>query len=321
MVEVDGDPEGLVLLHHPDQLLRDPHREEDRHARADPQELQVRDRPELGEKLLERRSLKRSGSPRRSGSLVPPGVRTAVLKITDKLGNTTEKPLDLAPRPSRACGWPRARKRPRSRWRSSWSSRMAPRMTRPRWRWRRPTGRPACASASVPASTWRSTSHPGSGGDRAPGGEANGQLATLEVPLHAAPAGARQARGSGPGAFPPVCWAAWAGPSSERPPARCSRGRDADRIVSPRSAARPGLDLSSRGLAVHGVTALTERAKAQAWLAQIGARGKLRGDAASRGAWLGRLRPARPERPHHPAPEPRPIRDSGLSARLAIAAA
>ena len=31
--------------------------------------------------------------------LVPPGVRTAVLKITDKLGNTTEKPLDLAPPP------------------------------------------------------------------------------------------------------------------------------------------------------------------------------------------------------------------------------
>jgi hypothetical protein len=31
--------------------------------------------------------------------VVPPGVRDAVLRITDKLGNTTEKPLDLDPPP------------------------------------------------------------------------------------------------------------------------------------------------------------------------------------------------------------------------------
>ena len=31
--------------------------------------------------------------------VVPPGVRQATLKITDKLGNTTEKPLDLEPPP------------------------------------------------------------------------------------------------------------------------------------------------------------------------------------------------------------------------------
>src|SRR5712664_2035214 len=31
--------------------------------------------------------------------IVPPGVRQATLKVTDKLGNTNEKPLDLAPPP------------------------------------------------------------------------------------------------------------------------------------------------------------------------------------------------------------------------------
>src|SRR5207245_11301948 len=31
--------------------------------------------------------------------VVPPGVHQATLKITDKLGNTTERPLDLEPPP------------------------------------------------------------------------------------------------------------------------------------------------------------------------------------------------------------------------------
>ena len=53
VVEVEVDPERVVLLEHLAQLVVDPLRQEDRHARADPDDLDVRDLAQAAEDLLE----------------------------------------------------------------------------------------------------------------------------------------------------------------------------------------------------------------------------------------------------------------------------
>ena len=53
MVEVEVDPERVVLLEHLAQLVVDPLRQEDRHARADPDDLDVGDLAEAAKDLLE----------------------------------------------------------------------------------------------------------------------------------------------------------------------------------------------------------------------------------------------------------------------------
>src|SRR5439155_21728069 len=129
--------------------------------------------------------------------LVPPGVRTAVLKITDKLGNTTEKPLDLAPPPF-------------SRVRLAARSETAP--VEVEIFVVKPDGTPDDeAKVSLVAADGETNLRkrigpgaylaeyeppPGRAGTTHLEAKANAQLATLEVPLHAA--GPRQARGSGP---------------------------------------------------------------------------------------------------------------------------
>ena len=207
--------------------------------------------------------------------LVPPGVRTAVLKITDKLGNTTEKPLDLAPPPF-------------SRVRLAARSETAP--IEVEIFVVKPDGTPddeakvALAAADGETSVRKRIGPgvylaeyeppPGRAGTAHLEAKANGQLATLEVPLHAAPAGARQARGSGP-------WSVSAGllgglgGSFVGATAGSVLAEVAMRIESYPLEALLDLGWTSQAEVSQytGVTALTERAKAQAWLAQIGARG------------------------------------------------
>ena len=53
VVEVEVDPERVVLLEHRAQLVVDPLRQEHRHARADPDDLDVGDLAEAAQDLLE----------------------------------------------------------------------------------------------------------------------------------------------------------------------------------------------------------------------------------------------------------------------------
>lgn len=53
MIGVDAHPEGVMLLQDRAELRRDPLRKEDRDARADPDELYVRDRPQAAEQRVE----------------------------------------------------------------------------------------------------------------------------------------------------------------------------------------------------------------------------------------------------------------------------
>jgi hypothetical protein len=151
--------------------------------------------------------------------------------------------------------------------------------------------------------------------------KANGQLATLEVPIHAAPAGARQGRGSGP-------WAVSAGLLGGLGGAFV--GATAGSIlaeIAMRIESYPVEALLDLGWTAQseisqytGAPALTEKAKAHAWLAQIGARGSH--DVMRRLAVHGSLafglqnQNVRITLPQNLGS----FEDSGLSARLAIAA-
>jgi hypothetical protein len=254
--------------------------------------------------------------------LVPPGVRTAVLKITDKLGNTTEKPLDLAPPPF-------------SRVRLAARSETAP--IEVEIFVVKPDGTPddeakvALAAADGETSMRKRigpgvylAEHeppPGRAGTAHLEAKANGQLATLEVQVHAAPAGARQARGSGP-------WGVSAGllgglgGSFVGATAGSVLAEVAMRIGSyPVEALLDlGWTAQSEVSQYTGVPALTEKAKAHAWLAQIGARGSY--DVMRRLAVHGSLAFGLQDqivRITLPLNLGR-FEDSGLSARLAIAA-
>jgi hypothetical protein len=254
--------------------------------------------------------------------LVPPGVRTAVLKITDKLGNTTEKPLDLAPPPF-------------SRVRLAARSETAP--IEVEIFVVKPDGTPddeakVALTAADGETSMRKRIGPGVylAEHEPPAGragtahleaKANGQLATLEVPIHAAPAGARQGRGSGP-------WAVSAGLLGGLGGAFV--GATAGSIlaeIAMRIESYPVEALLDLGWTAQseisqytGAPALTEKAKAHAWLAQIGARGSH--DVMRRLAVHGSLafglqnQNVRITLPQNLGS----FEDSGLSARLAIAA-
>jgi hypothetical protein len=254
--------------------------------------------------------------------LVPPGVRTAVLKITDKLGNTTEKPLDLAPPPF-------------SRVRLAARSETAP--IEVEIFVVKPDGTPddeakVALTAADGETSMRKRIGPGVylAEHEPPAGragtahleaKANGQLATLEVPIHAAPAGARQGRGSGP-------WAVSAGLLGGLGGAFV--GATAGSIlaeIAMRIESYPVEALLDLGWTAQseisqytGAPALTEKAKAHAWLAQIGARGSR--DVMRRLAVHGSLafglqnQNVRITLPQNLGS----FEDSGLSARLAIAA-
>jgi hypothetical protein len=254
--------------------------------------------------------------------LVPPGVRSAVLKITDKLGNTTEKPLDLAPPPF-------------SRVRLAARSETAP--IEVEIFVVKPDGNPddevkvALAAADGETSVRKRIGPgvyladyeppPGRAGTAHLEAKANGQLATLEVPLRAAPAGARHAGGSGPWSVS-VGVLGGLGGAFVGATAGSVLAEVAMRIESYPLEALLDLGWTSQAEVSQysGVPALTERAKAQAWLAQIGARGShdvMRRLAVHGSVALGMqnqnvritlpLNLGRSE-------------DSGLSARLAIAA-
>jgi hypothetical protein len=254
--------------------------------------------------------------------LVPPGVRTAVLKITDKLGNTTEKPLDLAPPPF-------------SRVRLAARSETAP--IEVEIFVVKPDGTPDDEAKVALAADDGETSvpkrigpgvylaehepPPGRAGTAHLEAKANGQLATLEVPLHAAPAGARRARGSGP-------WSVSAGLLGGL--GRSFVGATAGSVlaeVAMRIESYPvealldlGWTSQSEISQYTGVPALTEKAKAHAWLAQIGARGSY--DVMRRLAVHGSVAfglQNQNVRITLPLNLGR-FEDSGLSARLAIAA-
>jgi hypothetical protein len=254
--------------------------------------------------------------------LVPPGVRTAVLKITDKLGNTTEKPLDLAPPPF-------------SRVRLAARSETAP--IEVEIFVVKPDGTPDDEAKVALAADDGETSvrkrigpgvylaehepPPGRAGTAHLEAKANGQLATLEVPLHAAPAGARRARGSGP-------WSVSAGllgglgGSFVGATAGSVLAEVAMRIESYPVEALLDLGWTSQSEVSQytGVPALTEKAKAHAWLAQIGARGSyevMRRLAVHGSAAFGLQNQI--VRITLPLNLGR-FEDSGLSARLAIAA-
>jgi hypothetical protein len=254
--------------------------------------------------------------------LVPPGVRTAVLKITDKLGNTTEKPLDLAPPPF-------------SRVRLAARSETAP--IEVEIFVVKPDGTPddeakvALAATDGEASVRKRIGPgvylaeyeppPGRAGTAHLEAKANGQLATLEVPLHAAPAGARHARGSGP-------WSVSAGVlgglggAFVGATAGSVLAEVAMRIESYPLEALLDLGWTSQAEVSQysGVPALTERAKAHAWLVQIGARGSH--DVMRRLAMHGSLAVGMQNQKVRitlPLNLGR-FEDSGLSARLAIAA-
>jgi len=254
--------------------------------------------------------------------LVPPGVRTAVLKITDKLGNTTEKPLDLAPPPF-------------SRVRLAARSETAP--IEVEIFVVKPDGTPddeakVALTAADGETSMRKRIGPGVylAEHEPPAGragtahleaKANGQLATLEVPIHAAPAGARQGRGSRP-------WAVSAGLLGGLGGAFV--GATAGSIlaeIAMRIESYPVEALLDLGWTAQseisqytGAPALTEKAKAHAWLAQIGARGSR--DVMRRLAVHGSLafglqnQNVRITLPQNLGS----FEDSGLSARLAIAA-
>jgi hypothetical protein len=254
--------------------------------------------------------------------LVPPGVRTAVLKITDKLGNTSEKPLDLAPPPF-------------SRVRLAARSETAP--IEVEIFVVKPDGTPDDEAKVTLAADDGETSvrkrigpgvylaeyepPPGRVGTAHLETKANGQLATLDVPLHAAPAGARRARGSGP-------WSVSAGllgglgGSFVGATAGSVLAEVAMRIESYPLEALLDLGWTSQSEVSQygGAPALTERAKAHAWLAQIGARGSY--DVMRRLAVHGSVALGLQDQQVRiilPLNLGR-FEDSGLSARLAIAA-
>jgi len=254
--------------------------------------------------------------------LVPPGVRTAVLKITDKLGNTTEKPLDLAPPPF-------------SRVRLAARSETAP--IEVEIFVVKPDGTPddeakvALAAADGEASVRKRIGPgvyladyeppPGRPGTAHLEAKANGQLATLEVPLRAAPAGARHARGSGPWSVS-IGVLGGLGGAFVGATAGSVLAEVAMRIESYPLEALLDLGWTSQAEVSQysGVPALTERAKAQAWLAQIGARGSydvMRRLAVHGSVALGlQNQNVRITLPLNLGR----FEDSGLSARLAIAA-
>jgi len=127
--------------------------------------------------------------------VVPPGVRHATLKITDKLGNSNEKPLDLAPPP-----FSRLRLAARSEAASTGSALEVEIFVV------KPGGEPdddARVALSAPdgETRLRKRVRPGvylaeyvpetKSGTVQLEAKANGQLATLDVPVRAAPSGSR----------------------------------------------------------------------------------------------------------------------------------
>jgi hypothetical protein len=220
----------------------------------------------------------------RLAMVVPPGVRTATLKITDKLGNSTEKPLDLAPPPF---------SRVRLASRSEAASAAAP--LEVEIFVVKPDGSPdddakvALAAADGETSLQKRIG-PGvylaeyqpaearTGSARLEA-KANGQLATLDVPVRAAPAGSRQSFWRT--GMSPQPWELSAGllagfgGSFDGASAGSVLAELALRVESYPVEAL--LDLGGTFLSevsqYTAVPALAEKAKAKAWIAQIGARG------------------------------------------------
>jgi len=218
--------------------------------------------------------------------VVPPGVRQATLKITDKLGNANEKPLDLAPPP-----FSRARLAARSDAASATSPLEVEIFVV------KSDGTPdeeatVALSADEGETTLAKRIAPGvylagfvpegKPGSARLEAKANGQLAALDVPVRAAPAGSRQSfwrTAMGPQAP----WGVSAGvvgglgSSFDGATAGSVLAEIAMRVES--YPVELLLDLGGSSLGeipqYTGVQALSEKAKTSAWMAQVGVRGGL----------------------------------------------
>jgi len=215
--------------------------------------------------------------------VVPPGVRQATLKITDKLGNTTERPLDLEPPP-----FSRVRLAARA------EAAVASSPLEVEIFVVKPDGTPddeARVALSSPdgETSMRRRIAPGvylaeyvpaegeSGSARLEA-KANGQLATLDVPVRAGEPGARRSfwrMGShGPWSFSAGILGGL-GRSFDGATAGGMLGEVAVRLES--SPLEALLDFGGNFLSevdqYTGAPALAERSKTHAWLVQLGVRG------------------------------------------------
>jgi hypothetical protein len=216
--------------------------------------------------------------------VVPPGVRHATLKITDRLGNSSEKPLDLEPPP-----FSRMRVAPRAEAASAGSALEVEIFVV------KPDGTPdedarvTLASADgetrmrgrIAPGVYLAEYVPGEGetGTARLEARANGQQATLDVPIRAGTPVARRSfwrTASGP-------WGVSAGllgglgRSYDGATAGGVLGEVALRVES--LPVELVLDLGGNFHSEIGqytaVPALAERAKSRAWLAQVGVRGSM----------------------------------------------
>jgi hypothetical protein len=218
--------------------------------------------------------------------VVPPGVRQATLKITDKLGNTTEKPLDLAPPP-----FSRVRLAARSESASAASPLEVEIFVV------RPDGTPdddarvALAAGDGETSMQKRVAPgvylaeylppEGRTGTAHLEAKANGQLATLDVPVRAAPAARRSFWRTSLGPQGPWSMSTGLlggfGGSFDGAAAGSMLAEFATRVDS--YPVELLLDLGGTFLSevsqYTAVPALAEKAKARAWMAQIGVRGTL----------------------------------------------
>jgi len=216
--------------------------------------------------------------------VVPPGVRQATLKITDKLGNTNEKSLDLAPPP-----FSRVRLAARSESASAGSALEVEIFVV------KPDGTPddeARVALSAPDGETKVRKRVAPGvylAEYVPEArsgtvqletKANGQLATLDVPVRATSAGSRSsfwrtAMGpQGPWAISAGLLGGF-GSSYDGAGGGTVLAEIAMRVES--YPLEVLLDLGGSFFAeasqYTGATALTEQAKAHAWLGQVGVRG------------------------------------------------
>jgi hypothetical protein len=218
--------------------------------------------------------------------VVPPGLRHATLKITDKLGNSSEKPLDLAPPP-----FSRVRLAARSESASAASPLEVEIFVV------KPDGSPdddarVALAADEGETNMEKRIGPGvylaeyvpegpSGTTRLEA-KANGQLATLDVPVRAGARASRQPfwRSSsgpqGPWGISAGLLGGWGG-SFDGASAGSVLAEVAMRVQS--YPVELLLDLGGNFLSevsqYSGVPSLAEKAKTSAWLGQIGVRGGL----------------------------------------------
>jgi hypothetical protein len=214
--------------------------------------------------------------------VVPPGVRQATLKITDKLGNTTEKPLDLEPPPF-------SRVRLAARGEAEVGSPLEVEIFVVK-----PDGTPddeARVSLSSPdgetSVRWRIgpgvylaeyVADEGESGPARLEAKANGQLAALDVPVHAADPNARRWFWRTGPQRPWSFSAGILGGLGRSFDGATAGGVLAEIAVRLESLPLEGLlDLGGNFLSqvdqYTGAPALAEKSKAHAWLVQLGIRG------------------------------------------------